>query len=1250
MESEPLGIQQDDVVRILETDELAFVEHVGGETSEEEDGDETDESFEMFRMYHNEPANLQEYQYPGAPRRHFIDQYDDDADTDVSDDEQAESTLAEKDIDSEPSHTDGADSHWGGTIASTRTDGLEGDSASARGVGGPEDDSHEQSDDEKVPVGSVRVLVVDSAEERVVTVRDVRVMDRSFIPGDAVRCTFHRAASETDPATASGTPPPLERSFIAREVPNRADQSALVTKVSKTLVVRVATPRDTPPSQRGESSNEPAETFEIPSEDLEFFSGLRDGGFVVSNNWLGRVTYFSEAVTVKFSNGAMCKVPGHPEAVMPADMEEDQPIDDVEGLYYPGQIVKADPSVWRSALWITGSYPRERTGVVSRVEVHEVAVDWMATKYTEDFAPDEDEPPDEIVSPSEVTPLSAFRHLWWRVGDRGKYLGKVPTKAQGEQHSPSPGSQSTSHVNHSNDRNRNASGGEDAEDDGEGEWEEEEVDDPSLEMAPPRPVRNSSGRLSAGNSRRRRPSEAGGGRLLSAQRRMHGGRQDESSAEEHPFTVLEVVNTRTYVDLLWQDGTSSTRVPAFAVLSNRHLDAYDFFPGTFISQAPDDLDEPVSSPQSNDNPQARSPIMKTGVVVKVNSLDRTAVVRWEEENAVFGADQEVSVYELNESGSYDLRIADTVLRVPGTGATPESARHTWVGEVVGTGIGTMRVLWHDGGIEDVPPDCLLVVNDPDEDDDEDEEAEGHIDGYIGEVNEGVGAEDGLDSGHLPLAGSGERGNTEAHRITDDLADNWGEDEEDLTTPDPTGEGKEREIVSQALEAARGLQSLRPDQIHVRPSTLVTAAVEHVLSGWSLGNGQKRPDAESFIAEVGRKAVQLMNDQFVATEDRQADDPFVSDPVKFAERVATVLAACVSHAKGYTVTEESLQGQTAVGDVVLAKLRAFLTAADESSNVVSPTTSDEPSAASASAAEVSAGATDSVSDPLDGFERFATVDSIDTHQFAAGSSTDVQPSPGFVSVVRKEWTRLSRNLPRGIFVHWSESRLDLLRAAIVGPVETPYEDGLYFFDIALPPDYPSTPPKVHFMSHGRRLNPNLYEDGKVCLSILGTWDGDGVEEWNPRNSNVLRVLLSLQAMVFVEEPYFNEAGYEKQVGTAEGISNSKLYNESVFLLCLRHMVTSLRPAGSPEDFATLSVAHFSAVSPRILERCRTLLNRTDKPRPSDTGGPEDRPEGAESEPEPGTAAPSANSSEGFKRSLHALLPKLETAFLGLSASK
>ena len=67
--------------------------------------------------------------------------------------------------------------------------------------------------------------------------------------------------------------------------------------------------------------------------------------------------------------------------------------------------------------------------------------------------------------------------------------------------------------------------------------------------------------------------------------------------------------------------------------------------------------------------------------------------------------------------------------------------------------------------------------------------------------------------------------------------------------------------------------------------------------------------------------------------------------------------------------------------------------------------------------------------------------------------------------------------------------DLFSVMIVGPAKTPYEDGLFIFDVQLPNDYPLSPPRFHYVSYCTdRLNPNLYEDGKVCVSLLGTWSG------------------------------------------------------------------------------------------------------------------------------------------------------------------
>lgn len=137
---------------------------------------------------------------------------------------------------------------------------------------------------------------------------------------------------------------------------------------------------------------------------------------------------------------------------------------------------------------------------------------------------------------------------------------------------------------------------------------------------------------------------------------------------------------------------------------------------------------------------------------------------------------------------------------------------------------------------------------------------------------------------------------------------------------------------------------------------------------------------------------------------------------------------------------------------------------------------------------------------------------------------------FFKAVQKEHKLLRNSLPSGVWVLSFEDRLDLLSVLIKGPKYTPYEDGLFAFDIQLGHDYPVSPPMCHYISYcSDRLNPNLYEDGKVCVSLLGTWSGRGSEVWCPNSSTLLQVIVSIQGLILVDEPYYNEAGYEKQRG-------------------------------------------------------------------------------------------------------------------------
>lgn len=163
------------------------------------------------------------------------------------------------------------------------------------------------------------------------------------------------------------------------------------------------------------------------------------------------------------------------------------------------------------------------------------------------------------------------------------------------------------------------------------------------------------------------------------------------------------------------------------------------------------------------------------------------------------------------------------------------------------------------------------------------------------------------------------------------------------------------------------------------------------------------------------------------------------------------------------------------------------------------------------------------------ESFQVLDSApSTHKYHLTVFQTNNPQ-SFYKAVQREHRLLRTALPPGVWVRTFEDRLDLLSVMIEGPKKTPYEDGLFLFDVQLGQDYPNAPPLCHYISYcSDRLNPNLYEDGKVCVSLLGTWSGRGTEMWGP-NSTLLQVIVSIQGLILVDEPYFNEAGYEKQKG-------------------------------------------------------------------------------------------------------------------------
>mmetsp|Transcript_6675 Transcript_6675/g.12600 ORF Transcript_6675/g.12600 Transcript_6675/m.12600 type:complete len:560 (-) Transcript_6675:210-1889(-) len=223
-------------------------------------------------------------------------------------------------------------------------------------------------------------------------------------------------------------------------------------------------------------------------------------------------------------------------------------------------------------------------------------------------------------------------------------------------------------------------------------------------------------------------------------------------------------------------------------------------------------------------------------------------------------------------------------------------------------------------------------------------------------------------------------------------------------------------------------------------------------------------------------------------------------------------------------------------------------------------------------------------------RFDTVESMDNN-FYLKKVPHASPSLNTRNLF-KELAAYRTALPveygSSCFCRVINNRLDLLRVMITGPDETPYANGCYFFDINLPTTYPRVPPLVHFLTTdgGKiRFNPNLYNCGKVCLSLLGTWAGPG---WISGQSTLLQVLISIQSLILVPDPYFNEPGWERERGSAIGTARSKGYNNiirkgTISTAIESHLSSILGTSVNPYvEFESAMINHFLEKS-RLIQK-------------------------------------------------------------------
>ena len=191
------------------------------------------------------------------------------------------------------------------------------------------------------------------------------------------------------------------------------------------------------------------------------------------------------------------------------------------------------------------------------------------------------------------------------------------------------------------------------------------------------------------------------------------------------------------------------------------------------------------------------------------------------------------------------------------------------------------------------------------------------------------------------------------------------------------------------------------------------------------------------------------------------------------------------------------------------------------------------------------------------------------------------------------TSLPLNEESSIFVRYDTKDIRKLKALIIGPKNTPYENGIFIFDFFIKNDYPNNPPQFKFLTTGQgrvRFNPNLYVCGKVCLSLLNTWNGYGGERWNKDTSTILQILISIQSLIFTENPFFNEPGHEKNINKDYSERKSKEYNDNIRYQTIKWAMCDVLE-NKIEEFDEVIKTHFCNNKNKVIETVNQWYSET-----------------------------------------------------------
>ncbi|KAF9445976.1 ubiquitin-conjugating enzyme [Macrolepiota fuliginosa MF-IS2] len=158
----------------------------------------------------------------------------------------------------------------------------------------------------------------------------------------------------------------------------------------------------------------------------------------------------------------------------------------------------------------------------------------------------------------------------------------------------------------------------------------------------------------------------------------------------------------------------------------------------------------------------------------------------------------------------------------------------------------------------------------------------------------------------------------------------------------------------------------------------------------------------------------------------------------------------------------------------------------------------------------------------------------------------QPANSTTLLLRRQLQELTKRPVEGFSAGLADdSNFYEWEIMIIGPPDTLYEGGFFKARLSFPSEYPNQPPTLKFIT--QMWHPNIYEDGRVCISILHPPGEDeygfeqASERWLPVHT-AESILISVISMLSSDPPNIDSpanvdaakqvrddiAGYRKKV--------------------------------------------------------------------------------------------------------------------------